>query len=193
MTKRPIALILLFAGVTLGWCEAESSETSKAAALKNRMTEIAELDDSLEDIIDQLTAVQTKLQLQLNELVEEIRKYRNDFKLNSYHKAMECPRIVYNLQLIQQLLSYNEKIEARMRYFRNGRETLTYYLRQIEDNLQMLNTFKDGDVDDLMAQVNLVLSELSPAARMPVLSLDPAEPEPTEALWSNLLLDVPRN
>ena len=192
MTKPLIALLLLFAGVTLGWCESDSSETSKTAALRNQMEEITKLDGILGDIIDQLTAVQTKLLPQLDELAEEIAKYRNDLKLNSYQKALEHPRIVYNLQLIQQLVLYNGKIEAKIRYFHNGQETLTYYLRQIEDDLRMLNTLKNGDVDDLITQVNAVLDELRPAARMPVLKLEPVEAEATEALWNDLLTDSHR-
>jgi hypothetical protein len=193
MTKHLIMLLLLFAGVTLGWCDSDSSETSKTAALRNQMTDIAELDDILGDIIDQLTAVQTKLLLQLDELAEEIGKYRNDFKLNSYQKALEHPRIVYNLQLIQQLVGYNERIEAKILYFRNGQETLTYYLSQAEDDLQMLNTLKDGDVDDLITKVNTALNELRPVARMPVLTLESVVSEPTEALWNDLLLNPHRN
>jgi hypothetical protein len=189
MTKRLIVLLLLSAGVTVGWCAPDRSETSKTAALRNQMADIAELDDTLGDIIDQLNAVQAKLLLQLDELAEEIGRYRNDFKLNSYRKALEQPRVVYNLQLIQQMVGYNEKIEAKIRYFRNGQETLTYYLSQAEDDLRMLNTLEEGDVDDLIAQVNTLLNELRPAARMPVLSLEPAEPQPTEALWNDLVLD----
>jgi hypothetical protein len=149
MTKHLIMLLLLFAGVTLGWCDSDSSETSKTAALRNQMTDIAELDDILGDIIDQLTAVQTKLLLQLDELAEEIGKYRNDFKLNSYQKALEHPR--------------------------------------------MLNTLKDGDVDDLITKVNTALNELRPVARMPVLTLESVVSEPTEALWNDLLLNPHRN
>ena len=193
MKKLSIVLLLLFAGVIAGWCESDSPERSKTAVLGAQMIEITRLDGTLTEIIDQLTAVQNKLNAHRNEIAEEIGKTTSDFKLNSYHKAVKHPRILYGLQLIRQLASYNEKIESKIRYFRNGQETLTYYLCQIEDDLRMLHTLKDGDVDELIAHVNTVMSELSPAARMPVINLEPVEPEPDEALWNDLLLEANNN
>ena len=123
----------------------------------------------------------------IEELKKEIKQAQEQRQIESYQEAVRNPRIDYSLKLIQLLLGYITGLSEKIVYFQNGHEMLDFYFQQAEDDLLMIKTLNDLEIDKLIAKINSVLDELIPETDKPIFDAAGIPLKDTEKIWSEIV------
>ena len=158
----------------------------KTTELNRKMAEISSLQHDLSGKIALAMEKRDQLKQKADALKEEIRQQKEQLQIETYQNAILTPRIDYNLKLIQLLLGYVSNLNDKIVYFQNGQETLGYYLQQAQDDLMMIKTLNDLQVDKLIAQINSALDEFTPETTKPLFDVDSVSLKDTEQIWNDL-------
>jgi hypothetical protein len=175
-----IGLIIFFLGGTV------SATGYKTTELNRKMSEISSLQHSLSQKIALAMTKKEQLEQKTESLKLEIRQEQKQMQIESYQKAVLIPRIDYNLKLIQLLLGYTARLKEKIVYFQNGQETLDFYFQQAQDDLLMIKTLNDLEVDKLIAQINSALDEYTPETTKPLFDVDGVTLNDTEQIWNDI-------
>jgi hypothetical protein len=163
------------------------ASSRKTAALGQKVIEISALRVKIIDKIDQGIEMRIFLQERLNELRDEIKVEQNRFGINGHEAPLENLRINYNLNLIQHLRAYIDQLDERIAYFQTGNERLKFYLRQIKDDIAIINTLKDLEIENLIDRIDTVLDEFIPETQKPIFDAFDIRLMPTEQVWSEII------
>jgi len=169
------------------FCWPVSAAGYKTTELNRKMTEITSLQHSLSGKIELAMEKKKQLEQKTEALKEEIKQEKAKFQIESYKRAVLTPRIDYNLKLIQLLLGYVASLNEKIKYFQNGHETLGYYFQQAQDDLLMIKTLNDLEVEKLIAQINSILDEYTPETNKPLFEADSVSIEDTERIWNDIV------
>ena len=164
-----------------------AASSLKTAALEQKVIEIAALRVKIIDKIDQGIEMRIFLQKRLNELRDEINEEQNFFGINAHEAPLENLRINYNLNLIRHLRAYIDQLDERIAYFQSGNERLKFYLRQIKDDMAIINTLKDLEIENLIGQIDTVLDEFIPEIKKKIFDASDIRLMPTEQAWSEII------
>ena len=175
-----IGLIIFFLGGTV------SATGYKTTELNRKMAEISSLQHSLSERIALAMTKKEQLKQKTESLKQEIRQEKEQMQVESYYKAVLIPRIDYNLKLIQLLLGYTTRLKEKIVYFQNGHDTLDFYFQQAQDDLLMIKTLNDLEVDKLIAQINSALDEYTPETTKPLFDVDGVPMKDTEQIWNDI-------
>jgi len=159
----------------------------KTTELNRKMAEISSLQHSLSDKIALAMEKKAQLEQKTEALKKEIRQEKEQLQIESYHKAVLIPRIDYNLKLIQLLLGYVGSLKEKIEYFQNGQDTLGFYSQQAQDDLLMIKTLNDLEVDKLIAQINSALDEYTSEAGKPLFDVDGVPLKDTVQIWDDIV------
>jgi hypothetical protein len=165
----------------------------KTAALEEKIYEISSLRAKIIDKIDQAVEMRTRLERQLADLREEIRSEQIRNGIYSHQEALQNLRIRYNLSLIQVLQAYVVRLNERMAYFQNGNEHLKFLAHQIKDDIAIINTLKDMEIDNLTDRISHVLNEFIPKTKKPIFNVADVRMLPIEQVWDELSIAPPLN
>jgi len=160
---------------------------NKTSELNQKMTEISSLQNSLNEKIALAEEKKDQLTEKTEALREEIKEQNAQLNLESYQAALQNPRIDYNLKLIQLLLGYIGRLDEKIVYFKNGHETLTFFFQQAQDDLMMIKTLNDLEIDKLIAQINEVLDEYIAETGKPMFDVDAVPLKDTEKIWNEII------
>ncbi len=169
------------------FCGTVSANGYKTTELNRKMTEITSLQHGLSGKIELAMEKKKQLEQKAEALKEEIKQKKAQLQIKSYKKAALTPRIDYNLKLIQLLLGYVASLNEKIKYFQNGHETLGYYFQQAQDDLLMIKTLNDLEVEKLIAQINSILDEYTPETSKPLFDADSVAIEDTERIWNDIV------
>jgi FtsZ-binding cell division protein ZapB len=166
---------------------AQGANSPKSMELQRKIHEIKSLRLSVESQVDTAVKTHEQLQTQIDELANEINRELVSRGINSYSKAAKVPRINYNVKLIQQLLAYIDRLDQREQYYRAGYETLEHLNQQVDDDLKLIRTLNDMEVDELIDRINSVLDEYIPETQTPLFSIDNIQSRPPEEIWHRIV------
>jgi hypothetical protein len=164
-----------------------AASSSKTAALEQKVIEISAARVKIIDKIDQGVEMRIFLQNRLNELRDEIKVEQNRFGINGHEAPLENLRINYNLNLVRHLRAYIDQLDERIAYFQSGNERLKFYLRQIKDDIAIINTLKDLEIENLIGQIDTVLDEFIPETKKKIFDALDIRLMPTEQVWSEII------
>ena len=159
----------------------------KTTELNRKMVEMSSLQQGLSDKIALAMDKRNQLEQKTEALQKEIRQQKDQLQIDSYQKGILTPRIDYNLKLIQLLLGYITGLNSKILYFQNALETLGYYMQQAQDDLLMIKTLNDLEVDKLIAQINSALDEYTPETTKPLFDVDGVSLKDTEQIWNDIV------
>jgi len=163
----------------------------KTAALEEKIYEISSLRAKIIDKIDQAVEMRTRLERQLADLRDEIRSEQIRNGIYSHQEALQNLRIRYNLSLIQVLQAYVVRLNEGIAYFQNGNEHLKFLAHQIKDDIAIINTLKDMEIDNLTDRINRVLNEFIPETKKPIFNVTDVRMLPIERVWDELSIAPP--
>ena len=187
MNKSSITIFAFGVFLLFNMAGAEGASSPKSMELKRKVNEISSLRSTVESQVDVAAKTREKLQKQIDELANEINRELVSREINSYSKAAKVPRIKYNIELIQMLLAYIDRLDQRERYYRAGNEILEYLNQQVNDDLKLIRTLNDMEVDELIDRINAVLDEYIPETQRPLFSVDNIEIRPAEEIWRGIV------
>ena len=166
-----------------------SAERIKKSTLEQKIVEISALNAGVIDKIDQALQMRTDLQQQLNNLRDEIRNEQILSNIDSHHKALQNTRIRNNLYLIQQLKAYLDRLDSRIAYFQTGKARLKFFIHQIKDDMALIHTLKDMEIEKLLARIDAVLDEFIPATNKQIFNAADIHPSPIELIWDEISIE----
>lgn len=187
MVKRIFGNCLLTLLAVSILCSPAAASSRKTAALEQKIIEISALRVKIIDKIDQGIEMRIFLQKRLNELRDEIKVEQNRFGINGSQAPLENLRINYNLNLIQHLRAYIDQLDERIAYFQTGNEHLKFYLRQIQDDIAIINTLKDLEIENLIDRIDTVLDEFIPETKKQIFDALDIRLMPTDQVWSEII------
>lgn len=173
--------------ISFFWLGSVHATGNKSTELKLKMTEITSLQQKLTGKIAQAMEKKDQLEQKTQELEKEVRDQNEQFKIESYEKAILNPRIDYNLKLIQLLLGYIARLNHKIVYFKNGHDMLNFFSQQAQDDLLMIKTLDDLEIDKLIAQINEVLDEYIPETSKPMFDVNDVPLKDTEQIWNETI------
>ena len=165
------------------------AERIKKSALEQKIFEISALKARVIDKIDQAIEMRTSLQQQLNELHDEIRTEQIRSSIDSRQEALQNLRIRCNLYLIQQLKAYLNRLDGRISYFKTGKAQLKFFIRQIKDDIAIIHTLKDMEIERLLARIDRVLDEFSPETKKQIFNAADIRLTPIERIWDEISIE----
>ena len=168
-------------------CGPSYANEHKTAELKRKLAEISSLQQSLSDKISLAKQRQKQLKHKMAELENEIKAEKQQLQIDSYLKAIRIPRIEFNLQLIQLLFGYTTRLADKIIYFQNGCQTLDFFRQQAQDDLLMIKTLNDMEIDKLTASINLILDEFIPELSKPVFDTTDIVSKDTQKIWNEII------
>jgi hypothetical protein len=160
-----------------------SASGLKTEALEQKIYEISSLRAKIIDKIDQAVEMRTRLEHELAGLQGEIRSEQIRTGIISQQEALQNLRIRYNLSLIQVLQAYIKRLNERIAYFQRGNEHLRFLADQIKDDIALINTLKDMEIDNLNGCINRVLDELIPETEKQIFNVTGIRMLPIERVW----------
>jgi len=183
--------ILLFSGAAMMlsfWALGSvSASGDKSTDLKLKMTEISTLQQSLTAKIAQANEKKDQLEEKNRELRSEVRDQKEQFKIETYQNAITHARIDYNLKLIQLLLGYIDRLNHKIDYFKTGQDMLSFYFLQAQDDLLMIKTLNDLEIDKLLVQINEVLDEYTPQTSAPLFDVSEVPLKDSRQIWDEIV------
>ena len=188
MKKRVPGSVILSILVLLIFFNPLSAESLKTETLEKKIYEISSLRAKIVDKIDQAVEMRIRLERHLAELRDEIRSEQNRLGIYSHPEALQNLRIRYNLNLIQVLQAYELRLNERIVYFQNGNEHLKFFAQQIKDDIAIISTLKDMEIDNLIDRINRVLDELVPETKKPVFNVSDIRMLPIECIWDEITM-----
>jgi hypothetical protein len=165
---------------------ADGASSPKAMELSRKISELSSLQRSVVNQVGIAVQTREQLQKQIDELIYEINQEMVSRQIKTYPAAKKISRIKYNLRLIQQLHAYIERLKQREKYFRIGNETLEHLQQQVSDDLQLIRTLNDMEVDKLIYEINVVLDEYIPETQKPVFAIDDIRTKAPDIIWNEM-------
>jgi len=172
--------------VVLSGYETIYASSAKAAELRKKLVEITSLQQALNGKLSQAVDKREQFKEKMNLLKTEIIEEKDQRKIETYQTAILNHRIDYNLKLIQLLLGYITRLNEKIIYFQTGNEMLAFYFGQVQDDLLMIKTLNDLEIDKLIAQINLLLDEFIPQADKPMFDVNDIPQKDTEQIWNEI-------
>lgn len=189
MIKRFIESCILTGIALMIISNPSHAERIKKSALEQKIFEISSLKAKVIDKIDQAIEMRTGLQQQLNELHDEIRTEQIRSRIDSRQEALQNLRIRCNLYLIQQLKAYLNRLDERISYFQTGKAQLKFFIRQIKDDIAIIHTLKDMEIERLLARIDRVLDEFSPETKKQIFNAADIRRTPIERIWDEISME----
>ena len=187
MKKQLICSSLAALMIYLLLCGPNYASEQKTTELKRKMAEISSMQQGLSKKIALVMQKQEQLRQKVDELEKEIKLEKAQLLTESYLKAIRNPRIEFNLKLIQMLFGYITGLTDKISHFQNGYETLDFFQQQAQDDLLMIKTLNDMEIDELIAQINSVLDEFIPELDKPVFDTNEIPSKDTEKIWNEII------
>ena len=178
-----VCLMLL----TIGTANTEAS-TAKIQELNRKISEISSLQHNLQEKIATANATRDQLQKQIDKLAGEIHQRRDKENIVSYRTAIQSSRINYNIKLIRQLSGYSDQLTRRITYFQSGTEMLFFLNQQIRDDLRLIQTLNDMEIDKLIYRINEALDEYIPETKKHIISFDAICWRSGEMIWNQIIM-----
>jgi len=96
-------------------------------------------------------------------------------------------KIYHNLPILSSGETHISSLEDKILYLQNGHETLRFYFQQAQEDLLIIKTLKDLEVDKLIAEINLTLDAYSPETARPLFDADSVPLKDTEQIWQEIV------
>jgi len=187
MKTHLISISLTSLMIYLLFCGPSCASEHKTSELHRKMAEISSLQQKLSQKISSAMQKQEQLNQRVDELEKEIKLEKEQLQIESYPKAIRNPRIEFDLKLIQLLIGYIYGINEKISSFQNGYQTLVFFQQQAQDDLQMIETLNDMEIDKLITQINSVLDEFFPELGKPVFDAQNIPMKDTEKIWNEII------
>ena len=150
---------------------AQMPAATKAQQLKQKIADITLLQQQLQDRSKKAEYILDELLVQRNDLVSEIRILVKSLNIQSLEQARRHHRIHYNIELLRLLVAYIGEFDTKVHFYRTGFDKLTYLHQLANDDIRMVSTLSDFQIDALTTQISLVINRYMPEAH--TIQIDP--------------------
>ena len=184
MTFIKCTLVALF---IIGCWTSAARAGSEADELRQKIADIGLLKEQLTDRIQQAEGVLAELLAQQRNLVDEVRLLQKSYDMKSYEQVTNFDRARYNIELLRSLTAYTEAFTQKIQFYHSGYDKLTYLRQLAEDDIKMIQTMNNFEIDALTTQISLVINTYLREAH--VIQIDPEKIElpSAESIWEKVV------
>jgi hypothetical protein len=186
MENRDFGRILLTAMILLLSIGSIGASSLKTRSLEQKIYEISVLRAKMMDKIDLAVEIRTRLEQRFAELRDEIRAEQTRIVIHSRQQALQNLRIRYNLDLIRVILAYTNRLNQRIDYFQTGNERLRFMVDQINDDIAIINTLEDMEIENFISRIDRLLDEFTPEAKKQLFEATDIQLEPIDHIWNEI-------
>ena len=190
MAKRDIRITLLAAMILLLDFGPADADSIKTVSLEKKIYEIDALRAKMIDKIDQADEIRMLLEQRFAEFRDEIRAEQTRLKIHTPQQAVQNLRIRYNLSLIRVIRAYTNRLNERIDFFKTANERLRFMVHEINDDIAIINTLEDMEVDKLISRIDRLLNEFIPETQKHVFDAGGILSEPLERIWEEINMDL---
>ena len=187
MKKHLIRSGLALLIVNLLICGLGHANEHKTTELNRKVAEMSSLQQGLSNKIALVEEKRVQLKQKMTQLEKEIKEEAERLQVDSYPTAIQNPRIEFNLRLINLLFGYVTGLTEKISYFQNGYQTLDFFRQQAQDDLLMIKTLNDMEIEKLVAAINVVLDEFIPELSRPIFDTRDVPSKDTEKIWNEIM------
>ncbi len=173
--------------VNLLICGSGYANEHKTTELNRKVAEMSSLQKGLSNKIALVEEKRVQLKQKMTQLEKEIKEEAERLQIESYLTAIRNPRIEFNLRLINLLFGYITGLTERISYFQNGYQTLDFFRQQAQDDLLMIKTLNDMEIEKLVAAINVVLDEFIPELSRPIFDTREVPSKDSEKIWNEIM------
>jgi hypothetical protein len=87
------------------------------------------------------------------------------------------------------LLGYIDRLNHKIEYFKTGQDLLNFYFLQAQDDLLMIKTLNDLEIDKLIVQINAALGEYIPQTSKPLFDVNEVPLKDTRQIWNEIVAE----
>lgn len=184
MTVIGYTLVTLF---LIGYLTNTACAESKADELKRKIADIGLLKEQLSDRIRQAESVLAELTEQQGKLATEVRLLQKSYAFKSYQQVRKFDRAHHNIELLRSLNAYSDAFAKKIRFYKSGYDKLSYLSQLAEDDIKMISTMNDFEIDALTTQISLVINRYLREAH--IIQIDPERIQlaSAEAIWKKII------
>lgn len=186
MEKRDIGRSILTAMILLLASIPAFAGSLKTGSLEQKTYEISALRAKIIDKIDQAIEIRTRLEQRFDELRAEIRAEQSRCEIYSHSQALQSLRIRYNLSLIRAIRAYTDRLNERIDYFQTGNERLRFLIQRINDDIAIINTLEDMEIENLISRIDRLLNEFIPETQKQIFDAADIHVVPVERIWDEI-------
>jgi hypothetical protein len=186
MEKRDFGRILLTAMILLLSIGSIGASSLKTRSLEQKIYEISVLRAKMMDKIDLAVEIRTRLEQRFAELRDEIRAEQTRIVIHSRQQALQNLRIRHNLDLIRVILAYTNRLNQRIDYFQTGNERLRFMVDQINDDIAIINTLEDMEIENFISRIDRLLDEFTLEAKKRLFEATDIQLEPIDHIWNEI-------
>ncbi|MBN1325429.1 hypothetical protein JW977_00395 [Candidatus Falkowbacteria bacterium] len=158
----------------------------KENKLDKKVKELSNLRMQLFRKQGEVKQLQAVYQNDINGLVREIKSEQQANHIYTYEQAKAHPRINYDLSLIQRKKAYIIKLSETEIKLQHGTYELEYLERQTIDDLRLVKTLKNEEVENLIDNINEIIDKYMPESGKLVINIDQSSLETPEKIWNDL-------
>ncbi len=184
MTIIGYTLVTLF---LIGYLTNTACAESKADELQRKIADIRLLKAQLADRIQQAEAVLGELTSQQRSLANEVRLLQKSYAFKSYQQVRKFDRAHHNIELLRSLTAYVDAFTKKIRFYQSGYDKLSYLIQLAEDDIKMISTLNDFEIDALTTQISLVINRYLREAH--IIQIDPEriKLDSSEDIWIKIV------
>jgi hypothetical protein len=184
MTLIRLTLVTLF---FIGFWTGAACAGSEADELRQKIADIGLLKEQLTDRIQQAEGVLAALLTQQRNLVDEVRLLQKSYDMKSYEQVKNFDRARYNIELLRSLTAYADAFTQKIQFYHAGYDKLTYLRQSAQDDIKMIQTMNNFEIDALTTQISLVINTYLRQAH--VIQIDPEKIElpSSESVWKKII------
>lgn len=186
-TKTAACLWILIALGGILTSPAMLTANTKTGDLKQKVADMTLLHHQLTDRIEEAKVIREKFRHQKQGLLDEINVLRQTYKFKQFSDADQHLRIHYNMLLIGTMDAYLKRIEEKIMFYENGQDRLIYLQKLASDDIRMIDTLNDLEIDALTTQISLVISQYLAEAHVIQFQSGDITPVPPEKIWASIV------
>jgi len=171
----------------IGYLTAPATAESKADELHRKIADIGLLKGQLADRIQQAEMVLAELTSQQRNLATEVRLLQKSYAFKTYQQVRKFDRAHHNIELLRSLSAYTDAFAKKIRFYQSGYDKLSYLSQLAEDDIKMINTLNDFEIDALTTQISLVINRYLREAH--IIQIDPEKINlaSSEDIWMRIV------
>lgn len=171
----------------ISYAASTANAESKAEELQRKIADIGLLKDQLSDRKKQAESVLAELLSQQQALASEVRLLQKSYDFKSYQQVQEFDRARHNIELLRTITAYVEAFTRKIRFYQSGHDKLTYLHQMAEDDIKMISTLSDFEIDALTTQISLVINRYLRDAHIIQIDPDKIDLAPPDKIWQKIV------
>ena len=161
----------------------DACASAKAEELRRKIADIGLLKQQLSDRQRQVETVLEELMVQQRDLAAEVHLLQKSFGFSSYEQARRIDRAYYNIELLRTITAYINTFSEKIRIYKAGCDKLAYLHQLANDDIKMINTLSDFQIDALTTQISLVINRYLAEAHIVQIDPEKITPLPAAIVW----------